>query len=341
MRRAYLLILLLCVALGFSAQGAEPRAKSPSQGKSGVERTNYLGWNNSYILSGSAVRAVVVPAAGGRIFNYSLNGQNVLFEGAASHALTSLDRNNPAPSVGYQCDIGPEIRPIPEHTGLWLGPYTAEPTEDFGVELKSSPDGKLGVQLEKEIMIDPESGDLGITQRMRNVSNGEISFCLWDRTLCQGGGFAFFPLKKKSQFSARWSIRRSSGGKYSYDGRKPESPNVKLMNGVLVAKCEGETTKIGADSEAGWIAYVRGRWLFIKYFPYSSKGLYTDGGNSVELYFDRQVAELEPLSPEVKVKKGETYDFPEKWTMIELDDRVGTFAEARALVQKIPPSPFE
>jgi hypothetical protein len=116
---------------------------------------------------------------------------------------------------------------------------------------------------------------------------------------------------------------------------------VKILKGVLVAKAEGEATKIGADSDAGWIAYARGRLLFVKYFPYSPKGDYSDGGNSVEVYFDKSVGELEPLSPEVKLKPGESYSFPEKWTLIELNDEVTTFEEARKLVKKVPPSPFK
>jgi hypothetical protein len=341
MRRGSLTILVLSAAWLFLSQAAEPKKKPSAQPKSDVERTSYLGWDNSFVLSGSAVRAVIVPQAGGRIFEYSLNGQNILFQGPAAHATASLELGRPAPAVGYQCDLGPEIRGLQPHDGLWVGPYAVEPLEELGVELKSAADSSLGIQLEKEIMIDPESGDLGITQRMRNVSRNETSFCLWDRTLCQGGGFAFFPVRKKSHFPARWSIRRSNGGKYSYDGRKPDSPNVQILNGILIAKCEGEPVKLGADSEAGWIAYVRGRWLFVKYFPFSPKGTYSDGGNSVELYFDPQVAELEPLSPEVNLKKGESYDFPEKWTLVELDDRVSTFAEVRALVSRIAPSPFE
>jgi hypothetical protein len=79
----------------------------------------------------------------------------------------------------------------------------------------------------------------------------------------------------------------------------------------------------------------------VKYFPYSPKGDYSDGGNSVELYFDKSVGELEPLSPEVTLKPGESYSFPEKWTLIELNDEVTTFEEARKLVKKVPPSPFK
>lgn len=61
----------------------------------------------------------------------------------------------------------------------------------------------------------------------------------------------------------------------------------------------------------------------------------------MEFYCDSKVAELEPLSPEIKLKPGENYSFPEKWVLIELQDEVTTYAQARALVKRVPASPFK
>jgi hypothetical protein len=98
--------------------------------------------------------------------------------------------------------------------------------------------------------------------------------------------------------------------------------------------------KVGADSDAGWIAYAREKMLFVKYFPVFPKANYSDGGNTVEFYCSDRVAELEPLSPEITLKSGENYTFPEKWTLIELDKEVTGYEQARGLVKQIPRSPF-
>ena len=99
--------------------------------------------------------------------------------------------------------------------------------------------------------------------------------------------------------------------------------------------------KAGADSDAGWIAYTRGKILFVKYFPVFAQGNYSDGGNTVAFDCHSRGVELQPLSPETTLKGGGTYSFPEKWTLIELVDEVTTYEKARALVkQHIPPSPF-
>lgn len=115
---------------------------------------------------------------------------------------------------------------------------------------------------------------------------------------------------------------------------------MKVIDGVLVAKAEGKASKLGADSDAGWIAYALGRQMIVKYYPVFADGKYTDGGNTLELYFDPRVCELEPLSPEVTLKPGGEYAFPERWVLVPLEKDVTTHEEARALVDKVPPSPF-
>lgn len=332
--RACLFVLCLasCVALA---------AEKPELGD-GVRQGSYMKWHNSLYLEGDDVNsvAIVVPAIGGRITFYGYGTDNIIYENPASAGKLLATSPEGFVAGGYQCDLGPEIRGIPEHRNLWTGPWSWSADKDHSVTVTSDPDPVTGMQLEKTMTLDAETGEMGLTQRMKNISDQEKSYCLWDRTLCKGGGFAFFPLKKKSRFPAKWSVRRSVDGKYSYDGVKPAADNVKVLDGVLVARTVGEATKVGADSDAGWIAYTRGKLLFVKYFPYDSKGNYSDGGNSVELYFDRAVAELEPLSPEVALKPGESYSFPEKWVLIQLKEEVTTFEQARALVKRVPPFKF-
>jgi hypothetical protein len=310
----------------------------------GVRVATHNSWENSLHLltDNSSVRAVVVPAIGGRIAHYSVNGKNIIYEAPGSDGKTLANTTTNFSVGGYQLDVGPEIRGIPGHRPLWMGPWQGQALRAYTARVISEPEKALGIQLEKEFVIDADTGDLGITQKMKNISEQEVSFCLWDRTLCIGGGYALIPLKRSgSRFPSKWSIRKTFEGKMYYDGDKPASPKVRVMDNVLVAKAEGESSKIGADSDAGWIAYTKGRLLLIKYFPVTPRGEYTDGGNTVELYWSDKVAELEPLSPEVKLAAGDSYVFPEKWILMEIEDEVNTFEKARALVKRIPPSPFK
>lgn len=334
MRQVCCLIALLFAAPVFAQDKTLPQ---------GVEAKQYTGWEQCIFLNASEVpvQAIIIPAVGGRIINFSYDNDNILFENAASAGRTVSDNKGPFWASGYQCDVGPELGHIPPHNQLWIGPNTWKAPRDYSVDLNSEVDPNLGLAIDKQIVMAPDTGELGIVQRMRNESGSTKNYCLWDRSLCKGGGFAFFPLNKHSRFKASWSQRLKIDTNYIYNGDSPSLPQVHILNGVLVTETFGDASKIGADSDAGWIAYVRGKLLFVKYFPYNRKGTYSDGGNSVEVYFDQRVAEIEPLSPQTKLEPGQNFSFPEQWVLIPLKKEVTTVQQARELVKRIKPSPFK
>ncbi len=326
---------LACALAGLETRGQE----TPNSEKMFV--SPYKGWTEGLFFNSpeTKVQAVVVPAVGGRILNYSVNTENILFENPLARGKTR-DMVKDLWVGGYQSDVGPEVRGILVHDQIWNGAWSWKRLGPFGVDLQSEPDATLGLRLKKKVLFDTDNGDLGLDQVLENTSSHPIKFCLWDRTLCRNGGFAFFPLNPRSRFPAKWSERRTNAGQYTYDGTTPSAPQVKIIDNVLFTETRGLATKIGADSDAGWVAYARGDLLFVKYFPYDPKGDYTDGGNSVEIYFDEAVVELEPLAAERTLKPGEQQAFPEKWSLIYLEKEVETLEDVRKLLPQIPPSPF-
>jgi hypothetical protein len=302
----------------------------------GVMFGTYSNWPRSVIMFAREpdVQAVITPNVGGRIVHYSMRGKNVLLD----RPITGT--NQMFHVGGYQCDVGPEILELPLHPTLSIGkngwqhkPYT--------VRVLSDPDETLGVKIEKEILLDRESGAIALTQRMKNTSKTNVTYCLWDRTACQPGGFALMPLNKNSRFKDGWSLHNVYNGAFVFDGEKYVSLHVREIDDVLVVYCDSEPTKIGADSDADWIAYVYEDLLFVKQYPFDPTAKYSDGGNSIELYFDRDVAELQVVSPETNLEPEQNYSFPEKWTLIRLDKPVMDFEDARKAVKKIPRSPFK
>ena len=329
----------ITLLLAFATTGAFGQAAGAYP--EGVEVRDYTGWSSSIFLDTGEVVAAITPAAAGRVMRYALNYDNIIYENRDTAGRILTDPRDPWSYGGYQIDIGPELRGIPRHDELWRGQYSWHVPGPYSARVTSKPDMNTGVQLTKEFVMDPENGDLGIVQTMKNISDQDVSYCLWDRTLCLGGGFAIVPVNRRSIFKNGWAQRvgeRNQDWRYDGDAEKPRE--VEIMRGHVIIQCQGPATKIGVDSTEGWVAYARGRLLFVKYFPYFPEGRYTDGGCSVEVYFNEQVAELEPLSPEVTLKPGEEYSFPEQWVLIELDRSVNTHRDARKILSKIPPSPF-
>ena len=324
------IILLLVLTFFCTATFAQPLREMSA----GVYQGSYSNWPKAVYLKlpDAKIQAVIVPNFGGRLVHYSFDGVNVLLDSDANSTNFHFG--------GYQLDIGPEMRELPLHPKITTGIYgwQHKPSQ---VRVLSDPDDVLGVATEKEFILDRDTGALAITQKMRNTSETNVSYCLWDRTVCEPGGFAILPLNKKSRFKERWSLSSVYNRSFVFDGSKYVSLQVQVLDDMLIAFCDAEPTKVGADTDAEWIAYVYGDLLFVKYFPYFPEGNYTDGGNSAELYFDRDVAELQVLSPEVQLAPGENYTLPEKWMLIHLDEPVGTFKAARKAAKKIPPSPFK
>jgi len=316
-------------------------AQTESVYPEGVEIREYTGWQSSITLDAGEVVTVITPAAGGRVMRYALNYDNIIYEKTDTAGRVLTDPEDQWSFGGYQVDLGPELRGIPRHDELWRGVYSWHIPGPYAAKVTSKPDKATGIQIIKEFVMDPNNGDLGIVQTMKNVSKKNVSYSLWDRTLCQGGGFAIIPVNRNSQFKNDWAMRvGDSKANWRYDGNFEAPREIELRKKHVIIRCQGPATKIGGDSTAGWVAYARGRLLFVKYFPYFPDGNYSDGGCSVEVYFNEQFAELEPLSPEVTLKPGESYSFPEQWVIIELDRAVNTHKDASKILKQIPPSPF-
>lgn len=284
------------------------------------------------------VVAVAVPEAAGRIVHYSLDGRNVLWNPERAGQLQAAG--------GYGLDLGPE-RTIARHPVIWEQKHRWAKVDSNLVKLESERDPAVGMRLEKLLTMNGSTGALDILQRMINVSETEQGYCFWDRTLCRAGGFTVIPLNAKSRFPAKWVIgkRKVVGDKvdpfwWEYNGTTPSHPGIRVIDGMVVAKSIGTEQKIGADSDSGWIAYILDRVLFVKYYAYFPQGNYIDNGLSVAHYFNERLAELEPLSPEARLRPQGEYVFPERWTLTRLDRDVTTHDQARAIASTIPSSPF-
>ncbi len=303
----------------------------------GVFAGLYAGWSNVILLQATnkVTDAIIVPDIGGRVLHYALDGESILFE-PPDGAGKTLSKHGPGfPVGGSHCDVGPESARLPAHPHLWQGRHTWTSPAEWHVRTSSGRDPATGLDISKSIRLDPETGALHFTHWVDNKRPQDIAVCLRERTMCKAGGYIFFPVNKQSRFAAGWAMRRQKGEEVTWDGATPFSPKVRALDGVLVAKAEGEPLRLAADSDAGWIAYARGRLLFVKFFNWFADGTYADAGQSVEAGWDAQSAELEMRSPETKLRRNNPYGFAGRWVLLPLDQPVTTFDQARALAGRV------
>jgi hypothetical protein len=332
-------ILSLAALLGGSGQAG---AQGQEIYLHGLTFGSYSKWTNCLALNDRQTnyQAVILPELGGRVMHYSYDLINILYQNPAGAGKTLANSAQPFYAGGYQCDLGPETAALPRRLQLSLGKHSWRSPRHYTVETASPAEPAVPVRIMKSFTMDHDSGDLGLLQRMANASPSPVAFSLRDRTVCKGGGFVFFKINPDSRFPLGCSLLRQAGSRYFYEPIETLPENVSRTDDTLIIDTRGGAAKIGADNRAGWIAYVRGNLLFVKFFPITAGGDYPDAGNTVSVMWNGTVTELSPQSPRIGLEPGGTYDFPERWVLKPLKREVKSLRDVRRILDEVPRNPF-
>jgi hypothetical protein len=280
--------------------------------------TNYTSYSNidSCIeLSNKYVKVILDPATGGRVIEYSSNGNNVLFTRLTDNP--GLDRSRLYPDGG-RFDIGPE-KIAPGRPLLWRGKWRAEIVEPGKVRLISHVDPAVGIRIIREYSLNKTSSQLKIMQTMINESRIPQRYCFWSRTLAKGGGICLIPLNPKSRYPNGFVITENDS-LLNYSPELPEG--TKIREGIFEIQQVQERPKFNFDSEEGWIAYLtKSNQIFIKKFNVYPEEIYGDVmASNISIWYSMDnVCEIEPMSPWVLLKPGEHYSFEEVWYLLNYD----------------------
>jgi hypothetical protein len=315
--------------------GREPAAALPE----GVKLGTFSGWTKSVYLEARDpdVLAVVVPSVGGRVMHYGLHSQNVLFEMPGVGGKT-LEKTKDLPWVGgFQCGVG-TLDASSAASEVLSGVHTWTAPRELSVRVVSPVDSAAGLQIQKDLLMDPETGDLGIEQRAKNPGSKEVKGQFWSRTQCQSGGFVILPVRKTSRLPAGWGLRKP--GSDQIDASVKDTDNILVRKGLLVVRALGASTQLVAESDAGWVGYLVGRTLFVQYFALDRNAKSLPNAGNVEVGFDLASVDIRIWGPEFVLAPGGEVVVPAKWTLEGFDKEATTPEQARTRVAKIPPSPF-
>ncbi|MDP7050299.1 MAG: hypothetical protein QF600_00075, partial [Verrucomicrobiota bacterium] len=87
----------------------------PVRSAEGIRLVAYHGFGDCIELKNKTARAVLCPASGGRVLEFSINGRNALW-------LNPDEAGKPNGASAGRFDIGPE-RILPRRNALFRGPY--------------------------------------------------------------------------------------------------------------------------------------------------------------------------------------------------------------------------
>lgn len=274
----------------------------------------FYGYQDCVELSNGTARVVLCPAAGGRVLEYSLRGQNALYlDPQGSGATYQPGRKGISMSAG-RFDIGPE-QTIPKHPLLWMGRWQADITGPHSARLTSVADMATGVQLIREFILDPKSTKLTCKQTIKNISQEPKAYCHWSRTFALGQGICVIPLTKPSRFPHGY-VMYGPGPAINF---RPQDPNIRIREGFLEILAAPKFPKLGMDSYAGWFAYLmKNNIMFVKQFPTDRNRVYNEvAGLTMSIWYpDKAMCELEPIGPRENLQPNQAASFTETWRLL-------------------------
>ena len=285
-----------------------------------IEQISYRSWNSCYKISNSDIEVIINPSYGGHILFYGIKNLNLnsLWADSEIDGFTIKNKKatsgKKAPDSG-RFDFGNERLTQNIHDISWQGPYQICIINDYSVIVTSEPSKESGIQLSRQYSLDEYGSRLKITQTMKNISDKEVKYCHWSRTLLPAGGVYLTQMVKTSKYPKGFA-QFLWGPDRIYE-EKPSMKKINIVNdSIFIARPGGESVKYGIMTSSGWGCYVNNRMMFVKQFDLDLAGEY-DNNLKAEfpnmIYFDKRFIEIEPNSVMVRLKPGESNSYSEKW----------------------------
>lgn len=326
-------LLLLIAALGVLARGGSTQEPSVT-----IRHEPYLGWADAYRVSNGPVTVSVVPAAGGRVLEFSLDGRQALWVNPALRGKLFPVPSRPTTWENWRNYGGYKLWPAPQ--SLWPksvgegpdpfldgGAASVELLPRRGLRLTGAPSLDMGLLFIRELELDAKTGVLTVQQRLRNIGPKPVDWSIWDVTQIPAPAWVFFPANPNSPHPN--GILPLGGGQNQWTNQ----------GGLILTEYKGVSGKIGADSPAGWMAGVIGDLAYIKRFPpRRADASYPDKGSTVEVYTsDKSLSyiEMEVLGPIVHLEPGEETVYPETWSLARLTQPIRQRADVPRAVAEL------
>ncbi len=269
-----------------------------------AQKGNYIEIENKQI------KLAVDLKVGGRVMEYSKNGNNVIF-------VRSEGTNNSDPDGG-RCDFGPE-KLAPPHPETWMGSWELVNQKPNYIKIKSQVAKQAGVQLIREFRLDENTSHLEFSQTIINVSDSLQRYCHWSRTFGEKNGICLAPINPNSRFPKGYMV-------YTGNNKLDFSPaggiNVQVRHGILEISGPPENAKFVTDGSEGWLAYItQDNQLFIKKFDVFPDKIYGEmTGATVSLWYNTEgICEIEPIGPWEWIEPGKSISFTENWYLLDFE----------------------
>jgi hypothetical protein len=282
-----------------------------------LERLPYRGWNNTYKLSNGVVELIITADVGPRILFYGFcNGENMFHE-------VETDAGKTGGSEfrlygGHRLWVSPEVESTyyPDNASVAVSPHG--PATRFTARREELPPG-TNLQKELEVTLAATGSDVRITHRIRNDDSDAHTLAPWSPTMMGAGGRVILPLPPRIAMDKDHYLPVGVLGIWSFtdlaDPRWVLGTAYIQLQHLRHPQGRFREQMGGIYNSAGWGAYFRRGYLFVKRAAVISGAQYPDFGCNFEVFTNPDFIELETLAPLVEVRPGEMVEHVERWRL--------------------------
>ena len=266
---------------------------------------------NAQTMDLGPVEVTFAVNAGPRVLGYSRHGGPQLFASLPDDVIEH-------PAIGTYRFLGGHR--------LWRAPevpaITYEPDDvpvdvdvwDGGFEVV----GPLGADALVKAISVSQSGEFTIVDHeLRNEGWTPVRCAPWAITQLVPGGTAYLP-QQRVPADEDGVLPNRHIVLWPYTDLSTPEVTISQEQVTVLASDRQSKSKVGIPNRLGWIAYVLGDEMFVKWSAlHRDSELYVDRGVSLECYRDERFVELETLGPLVTLQPGKRAVHREIWTLRE------------------------
>ena len=260
------------------------------------------------------VSVTVATNAGPRILAYARHDGPQLFASLPTQVIEHPAVGSFRFLGGHRLWRAPEVPAItyaPDHDPVTIT------RSDVGIEIVGSPDSE---SVTKIITVTQAGAFTIVDHELRNDGWTPVRCAPWAITQLEPGGTAYLP-QAVGPLDEDGVLPNRNIVLWPYTD--PSSPEITIRDDEVTMHASDRVSKskLGMSNRRGWIAYVHGGELFVKWSALHRDGdLYVDFGASVQCYRDERFLELETLGPKVTVQPGKSAVHREIWTLSEVPE---------------------
>ena len=270
---------------------------------------NHEKWGEIISLSNGIIEIKIPTTIGPRITACRFKGErNIFYE--APDAKKYVNSEEWYPYGGHRLWHAPEVNPrsyYPDNQ-----PVKIEQTAD-SIAFIQDMEMSTRIQKSMRIHLETEGNTLKIDHILTNQGMWPVELAGWALSMMRPNGKAIIPLPRKVPFPQALQPNHAISV-WPYTNLADERLTFSERFITIHQDPQAEAPlKLGMGCRSNWIGYFMGDSLFLKKFNYVDKGKYPDFGCSVEVYADRNMLEMETLSPLQTIGPGESITHPEEW----------------------------